>query len=100
MNTHAEKTRPIEVLVNVRVEIVPPSSITYGLYTKADKAARVVEWAEELKQFLSEHKGWDCADVNVIRDIEEQCAQCHSAWETYMERGNLCCASCGREVES
>ena len=97
MNTHSEKTRPIEVLVNVKIKIEAASSITHG---NADKATRLVEWAAELKRFLDELTGLGCAHVNVILETEEQCSHCHSAWDTYTQRGNLCCAACGREVES
>lgn len=88
--------RTKRVLTDVRMEIDPPSYLTYYWRDPLQKARAMESWAEEFHDFLRDHRSQDPVYINVIRVYEEVCVHCGVDPEPD-ERGCPCC--CGKAVE-
>lgn len=92
----------ITVLVDLRVEIEPPSHVTRYLFWRRDgteqerlEAERraLEEWAREFEQFVRDHRSQDPVSLTVVRVHEDRCSHCAAAWEADAITGEPCCCN-------
>ena len=79
----------VSVLVDVTVEIDPPSYL--GYYDQERRARLMESWASELEDFIRDHRSQDPVSISVSRIVQDQCSHCHREWETFDDGEPCCC---------
>lgn len=87
------------VLVGCHIECEPPNNVTRFCGSVEAEAKALERWAEEVVEFIRDHRSMDPMHIHVVRDYEDKCSLCESPWETMEEEGAKFCAHCGVEVE-
>ncbi len=93
--------RRLEVVTGLHVEISPrrfPYWFRDGGVTVEEREKWLKEWADELRDFIRDHRSRDETTFEVVREKEWQCSACGREWETMEEDGKTKCAGCGVEV--
>ncbi len=87
------------ILTGVHIECEPPSSVGRWCSSIESQARALESWAEEVKDFIRDHRSMDPMHLEVVREYSDLCAQCENEWETMDDEGKTCCAHCGCELE-
>jgi len=87
-----------KVLMDVHLELEPPSHVTRGWRGIQDRASDLRAWAKELEEFIRDHRSRDAVNINVVEERKDLCSACNREWETYEEEGKTYCACCGALV--
>jgi hypothetical protein len=66
-------------VTGLRIEVDPPHHLSYwGGIEKQERQWKA--WAREFEAFVRDHRSQDAVSLSVIRDTEDQCEHCGSAW--------------------
>ena len=84
----------VKVVTDVTMELDPPS---FYWRTLADKERLLESWAEDLEDFIRDHRSQDPVSITVKRVYEEQCSFCHRSWETFDDGEPACCEAAQNE---
>jgi hypothetical protein len=89
------------VTTSIRVIIEPRLGYVFRRAGETTLEAEIREtesWVRKFNDFLRDHRSQDKTYLEVERIKEDQCSGCKNKWETYIEEGEIRCASCGLEV--
>lgn len=87
------------ILTGVHIECEPPSSVGRWCSSIESQARALESWAEEVKDFIRDHRSMDPMHLEVVREYSDLCSQCENEWEAMIEDEKTCCAHCGCELE-
>jgi hypothetical protein len=82
----------------MRVEIEPVALPWYSSHSSADRQKYLEQWADELHEFIRDHRSMDVNSVHVVVPEINVCSECGGAWEPMELDGQVVCACCGVEV--
>lgn len=86
------------ILTGVHIECEPPGSVTRYCGSVEKEAKALESWAQEIKDFIRDHRSMDSIYLEVVREYSDLCDLCTSPWEETIDDGKICCASCGAEL--
>ena len=97
----ANTVAPVVRLVDIRVVADPPANVLRGYRTLEDQANALESWANELQDFVRDHRSQDPVYLSVERETARVCSGCGEPWEEcppdeYSDTPY--CASCGADV--
>jgi len=98
----ANTVEPVVRLVDIRVVADPPTYVLRGRRTLEDQAKALESWANELQEFVRDHRSQDPVYLSVERETARVCSGCGAPWEECPpdEYGDKpYCASCGKNVK-
>jgi protein-arginine kinase activator protein McsA len=97
--TETKTAKKVSRLVDT--ELILTHNVTYYRWdTDESYSQRLKEWAEELEEFIRDHRSQDRISIEVHRKMEDQCDQCGKPWEPDTQDGVTGCAYCGVTIES
>jgi len=94
----ASKVQAVVMFRDIQIIAEPPSYLNRYNRTLEDRAKAYESWAQELQDFVRDHRSQDPVQLSVERITARVCSGCERDWETMEEDGVTCCAWCGEEV--
>ena len=78
------------VLVGAKVVLDPPRWVESYHRTVEDRAKALERWAQDLQEFIRDHRSQDPVSITVEREYQNQCSHCGREWEEDAD-GPVCC---------
>ena len=91
-----------KVLNDISLECDYPGYVGRYERTMEGRAQALETWANELVEFIRDHRSRDDLGLNVKRIYEEQCSFCGSEWESSLDETGcpICCDAAMKEWEA
>lgn len=96
MSELTETTTKENRLIDVHVEIDLEGMLWSWRYDTVEvRAEALEEAAQELMDFLNDHRSQDGLSIQVVREHITVCTACGETWEPDSFDGKIGCANCG-----
>jgi len=99
VKTVKKVTRHVSCIVEISPKYGPYSALLPPSRREAYELNWYRDWANEIKEFLRDHRHLDVESVDVVHKTQDVCSSCGGEWDLMVEDGKTYCSWCGQLAE-